>query len=127
MKYMTFKAGTRGSELAMLQTRGALDRLTELFPWLSFERVTVATPGDRDLTSDLRGSPADFFTRDLDDALRDGRIDLAVHSAKDLPSPMPEGIDWRCARKRLWRESGCSYLRAEAWPSWEPGPGVGAF
>ena len=94
MKYMTFKAGTRGSELAMLQTRGALDRLTELFPWLSFERVTVATPGDRDLTSDLRGSPADFFTRDLDDALRDGRIDLAVHSAKDLPSPMPEGIDW---------------------------------
>ncbi|MDD3545923.1 MAG: hydroxymethylbilane synthase, partial [Kiritimatiellae bacterium] len=65
---MTFKAGTRGSELAMLQTRGALDRLTELFPWLSFERVTVATPGDRDLTSDLRGSPADFFTRDLDDA-----------------------------------------------------------
>ncbi len=94
MKHTTFRAGTRGSTLALLQTRDTLERLTALFPWLRFETVTVETPGDRDLSTDLRVSPGDFFTRDLDEALRDGRIDLAVHSAKDLPSPTPESIDW---------------------------------
>lgn len=94
MKNSTFKAGTRGSRLALLQTRDALERLAALFPWLRFETVTVETPGDRDLATDLRASPGDFFTRDLDEAVRDGRVDLAVHSAKDLPSPTSEGLDW---------------------------------
>ncbi|MDD2461408.1 MAG: hydroxymethylbilane synthase [Kiritimatiellae bacterium] len=88
------KAGTRGSALAMLQTRDTLERFAALFPALAFESVTVETPGDRDLTTDLRQSPGDFFTRDLDDALREGRIDLAVHSAKDLPDPLPGDLDW---------------------------------
>jgi uroporphyrinogen III methyltransferase/synthase len=91
---MRLKAGTRGSRLAVAQTRDALDRISALFPALSFETVTVETPGDRDLTTDLRESPGDFFTRDLDDALRGGTIDLAVHSAKDLPDPVPAGLDW---------------------------------
>jgi hydroxymethylbilane synthase len=94
MKNMTLRAGTRGSALAVLQTRDTLERLAALFPALAFETVTVETPGDRDLTTDLRQSPGDFFTRDLDDALREGRIDLAVHSAKDLPEPLPEDLDW---------------------------------
>ncbi len=94
MKHMTCKVGTRGSRLAVLQTQHALERLAALFPALAFETVTLETPGDRDQSTDLRAGPPDFFTRDLDNALRDGRIDLAVHSAKDLPSPMHEGIDW---------------------------------
>ncbi len=89
-----FKAGTRESRLALVQTQDALDKLSALFPDIGFERVSVTTPGDRDLTADLRVSPADFFTRDLDDALRGGRIDIAVHSAKDLPDPVPAGLDW---------------------------------
>ncbi len=89
-----FKVGTRGSRLALAQTRDALDRFGTLFPSLVFEMVHMQTPGDRDLTTDLREIPPDFFTRDLDDALLKGDIDLAVHSAKDLPDPMPEGIDW---------------------------------
>ncbi len=89
-----FRAGTRGSRLALAQTQEALDKLAALFPAVDFERVPVSTPGDRDLTTDLRASPADFFTRDLDDALRERHIDIAVHSAKDLPDPVPPGIDW---------------------------------
>jgi uroporphyrinogen III methyltransferase/synthase len=43
---------------------------------------------------DLRQSPADFFTKDLDDQVRAGLLDCAVHSAKDLPDPVAEGLDW---------------------------------
>lgn len=89
-----FKAGTRGSRLALVQTQDALDRLAALFPDVGFELAPFTTPGDRDLTTDLRVSPGDFFTRDLDDALRGGGIDLAVHSAKDLPDPVPADLDW---------------------------------
>jgi len=65
-----------------------------LLPCLRFEEVPFRTPGDRDLRSDLRESPPDFFTRDLDEAITDGRLDAALHSAKDLPDPMPAGLDW---------------------------------
>jgi uroporphyrinogen III methyltransferase/synthase len=61
---------------------------------VSFEMVPITSVGDTDRTTDLRESPADFFTRELDEAMLRGDIDLAVHSAKDLPEPMPEGIDW---------------------------------
>lgn len=86
---MRIKAGTRGSLLARKQTQSTLDALG-----IAYEICIMQTPGDRDLTTDLRISPADFFTRDLDDALRSGVIDCAVHSAKDLPEVIPEDIDW---------------------------------
>ncbi len=91
---MNLKVGTRGSKLAVVQTQNALNKLCALFPFLNFELVEIATPGDRDLNSDLKESPADFFTRDLDDAVCRGDVDIAVHSAKDLPDPVPEDLDW---------------------------------
>jgi uroporphyrinogen III methyltransferase/synthase len=91
---IVFKAGTRGSRLARLQTTTVLERIQALVPGLGWNTVVLTTPGDRDRSLDLREAPADFFTRDLDDALRDGRIDLAVHSAKDLPDPVPADLDW---------------------------------
>ena len=94
MMEQTLKVGTRGSRLARVQTNDALDKLKALFPQFGFEVTAFDTPGDRDLATDLRVSPGDFFTRDLDDALRDGRIDLAIHSAKDLPDPVPADLDW---------------------------------
>jgi len=89
-----FKVGTRGSKLARIQTQGSLEYLAAWFPSVQFEEVVVSSPGDRDQQTDLRVSPPDFFTRDLDEALAQGRIDMAVHSAKDLPDPVPEGLDW---------------------------------
>jgi len=89
-----FKAGTRPSSLALTQTRAALDRIEGMLQGVAFEMVQITSVGDTDRTTDLRESPADFFTRELDAALLRGEVDLAVHSAKDLPDPMPEGIDW---------------------------------
>jgi len=88
------KAGTRGSRLARVQTRDALNRLEVCFPGFAFDDIVVATPGDRDLTTDLRATPPDFFTRDLDEKVRSGELDCAVHSAKDLPDPIADGLDW---------------------------------
>ena len=91
---IVLKTGTRPSSLALTQSRGALDRIEGLLDSVTFESVPITSIGDTDRTTDLRESPADFFTRELDDALLRGDIDLAVHSAKDLPTPMPAGIDW---------------------------------
>lgn len=90
----TLKAGTRSSPLARLQTRDALDKLEACFPSCSFVDIPLSSPGDRDLKTDLRETPADFFTRDLDLKILDGELDCAVHSAKDLPDPVAEGLDW---------------------------------
>ncbi len=89
-----FRAGSRASPLALVQSADALRRIGAWLPGVAFEQVPCSSPGDRDRQTDLRASPADFFTRDLDEAVLDGRLDLAIHSAKDLPEPMPAGVDW---------------------------------
>ncbi|MDZ8118376.1 uroporphyrinogen-III C-methyltransferase [Pontiella agarivorans] len=88
------KAGTRPSNLALTQTRDALDRIEAMLEGIAFEMVPIASVGDTDRTTDLRNAADDFFTRELDDALRNGKIDLAVHSAKDLLYPQPDDLDW---------------------------------
>lgn len=92
--WKVFRAGTRSSPLALQQTDHVIRKIGKLLPAAEFETVEINTPGDLDHATDLRESPQDFFTRTLDEAVLDGRIDLAVHSAKDLPDPMPDGLDW---------------------------------
>lgn len=89
-----FKIGTRASKLALVQAHGTLDHIQALLPAFRGEVVPFSTPGDRDRRTDLRESPPDFFTRDLDEAVRSGAVDCSVHSAKDLPDPVPAGLDW---------------------------------
>ena len=84
---MTLTCGTRDSALSLLQTNDALAKLRDE-TGLDFKVVPFSSPGDRDQATDLRVSPGDFFTRDLDQALLEGRIDCAIHSAKDLPPEM---------------------------------------
>ncbi len=91
---LALKAGTRPSALALTQTRTALDRMENMLEGIAFKMVQITSVGDTDRTTDLRESPADFFTRELDTALLNGEVDLAVHSAKDLPEPMPKNIAW---------------------------------
>ncbi|MFT5129881.1 MAG: uroporphyrinogen III methyltransferase/synthase [Rhodothermales bacterium] len=106
---MTFTAGTRSSRLALTQTRASLDRIESLLS-ATLEMVPMSSPGDHDRQTDLRVSDPDFFTRFLDDAVRDGRVDCAVHSAKDLPYPVAHGLDWFWLP---WREDprDCVILR----------------
>ena len=89
-----FKIGGRDSRLARIQTRSVIERLSGLLPAIEFEESALSSPGDRDRDTDLRTSPDDFFTRDLDEAVLDSTLDLAVHSAKDLPESLPAGLDW---------------------------------
>ncbi len=87
------RVGGRGSALSVAQMNEALVSLRALLPGTPFEVKTLETPGDRDKHTPLPTvREEDFFTRDLDDALLSGDIDLAVHSAKDLPVPLPDGL-----------------------------------
>lgn len=86
------RLGGRGSRLSLVQLNEACDFLKILWPGISLENVIIETPGDRDKTTPLPTAQDDFFTRDLDDALLQGKIDVAVHSAKDLPERIRDGL-----------------------------------
>jgi hydroxymethylbilane synthase len=85
------RVGTRASALALWQTEHVRTRLHAA--GYRTERVELRTTGDmvQDIPLARIGSRA-LFTRQIDDAMLDGRIDLAVHSLKDLPTVLPEGI-----------------------------------
>ena len=90
---ISLRAGSRPSRLALVQTTDALRRIREALGGdMRFETLPIASLGDEDRSTDLRESPPDFFTRELDEALLRDDVDLVVHSAKDLPAALPEGI-----------------------------------
>lgn len=87
------RIGSRGSALALWQAHWVRDRLHEAFPSSSVEIVIIKTTGDRILDAPLsRIGDKGLFTREIERALLDGAIDLAVHSLKDLPTQLPEGL-----------------------------------
>lgn len=88
------RVGTRNSKLALIQTKQAISYLSSLVPFCKFELSEFSSPGDRDQQMDLRTSPPDFFTKDLDDAILDNSINAAIHSAKDIPQVFRHGLDW---------------------------------
>lgn len=82
------KIGARSSPLSRIQVAEIERELG-----LTFDVVWVETTGDRDKVTSLRTlEKTDFFTRELDQMLLAGEIDAAVHSAKDLPDPLPKGL-----------------------------------
>lgn len=83
----TLVVGTRGSALALTQTRWVIARLRRLHPHLEFVERVIKTSGDRGL-----GTEVGAFVKELEEALQRGEIDLAVHSLKDLPTRRPEGV-----------------------------------
>lgn len=89
--HVLIRLGTRGSALARAQTRWVAQRLEEL--GLEPELSIIRTTGDRDQTSRFSeiGSPG-LFVREIEQALIDGEIHVAVHSYKDLPSQTPEEL-----------------------------------
>lgn len=89
----TYRVGARTSPLALRQVEEALSSLREFYPDIKTEVVGIDTYGDRDKAapiSDIEGT--DFFTREIDKALLRGEIDFAVHSAKDLPDELRDGL-----------------------------------
>ncbi|MGK7868878.1 hydroxymethylbilane synthase [Falsiroseomonas sp. E2-1-a20] len=102
---LPLRVGTRGSPLALWQTRHFLSIITRFCPVLrdakAFEEHAIATSGDRiqdKRLADIGGKG--LFAKEIHEALLDGRIDFAVHSLKDLETEMPPGIVLACTLRR---------------------------
>jgi hydroxymethylbilane synthase len=87
------KIGTRGSKLALWQANWVKSALTLLHPFLAFEIVIIKTKGDKILDVPLaKVGGKGLFVKEIEDALLNGSIDLAVHSMKDMPAEIPDGL-----------------------------------
>ncbi len=102
---LPLRVGTRGSPLALIQTRFFLHLLTTFCPILRgmsvFEEHAIRTTGDRVQDrplADIGGKG--LFAKEIHEALADGRVDFAVHSLKDLETELPAGIVLACTLKR---------------------------
>jgi hydroxymethylbilane synthase len=87
------RLGTRGSPLALWQTRWVADALRAHHARLRTDIVVIKTAGDRNRREPLsRLGGKGLFVKDIEDALMQGEIDLAVHSMKDMPTVLPPGL-----------------------------------
>ena len=95
------RIGTRGSKLALWQSEWVQTKLEEAHPGLKIELVRIKTTGDKILDSPLsKIGGKGLFVKEIEDALFSGRIDLAVHSMKDVPVQLPPGLLLCCYPKR---------------------------
>ena len=89
---MRLRIATRGSALARIQAKWVADRLVAAHPGLDPELVIVRTRGDRTPPERPLEGEKGWFVKELEEALLDGRADVAVHSLKDLPGEIPAGL-----------------------------------
>lgn len=98
---MKIVVGTRGSKLALIQTNWVVEELKKSNPHVEFEVKVIKTKGD--LVTNLplhKIGDKGLFTKEIEQELLDGVIDLAVHSMKDMPSTLPEGLKFASVPKR---------------------------
>jgi hydroxymethylbilane synthase len=87
------RIGSRGSALALIQSHWVRDRLKAAHAGLEVETVVIQTKGDKLLDVPLaKVGDKGLFVKEIEEALLDGRVDLAVHSAKDMPTETPPGL-----------------------------------
>ncbi|MCX7965079.1 MAG: hydroxymethylbilane synthase [Syntrophorhabdaceae bacterium] len=85
--------GTRGSSLALIQTQIVLEKLKQLYPFCDFEIKTIKTKGDTIWDRPLHQiGGKGLFVKEIEEALIKKEIDMAVHSAKDLPTELERGL-----------------------------------
>lgn len=88
------KIGTRKSKLALIQTDIVKDKIKKAFPEIEVEIVKIDTKGDQILDKSLTSfGGKGVFTAELEAELLSGAVDIAVHSAKDMPMDFPEGLE----------------------------------
>lgn len=87
------KIGSRKSQLAIKQTEAVIEKLKEKFPNDTFEIIGISTKGDRQLNKTLQSfGGKGIFIKEIETALLNGDIDMAVHSAKDMPTEICSGL-----------------------------------
>ncbi|XP_046332522.1 porphobilinogen deaminase-like isoform X2 [Haliotis rufescens] len=88
-----FKVGSRESKLALIQSNYLVSKLQEHRPDIQFETVTMSTPGDRDLSQSIvKIGESALWTLELENSLKSGRVDMIVHSLKDVSTSLPHGL-----------------------------------
>lgn len=95
------RIGTRGSQLALWQANWIRRQIKEKYPDIDIEQIIIKTTGDliqNRALSEIGGKG--LFVKELESALLDNQIDLAVHSMKDVPSFIPDGLDISVITKR---------------------------
>ncbi len=101
MKNKSVRIGSRGSDLALWQARWVQSELRRLHPETEVTIEVIKTTGDKILDSPLsKIGDKGLFTREIESALLEGKIDLAVHSLKDLPTELPEGLEIGAVTRR---------------------------
>lgn len=89
----TLRIGTRGSKLALWQAGYIKSRLQQRYPHLSPQLEVIKTTGDKILDTPLaQVGGKGLFVKEIEEALQNGRVDLAVHSIKDVPAVIPAGL-----------------------------------
>lgn len=98
---MKLVVGTRGSNLALVQTNWVVEQLKKVNPHVEFEIKIIKTKGDliKDLPLDKIGDKG-LFVKEIEKSLLNKEIDMAVHSMKDMPSSLPEGLKFAHSPKR---------------------------
>ncbi|AFZ13888.1 hydroxymethylbilane synthase [Crinalium epipsammum PCC 9333] len=97
----TIRIGSRKSQLALVQTYWVQEQLQKHFPDRTFEVHTMSTQGDKILDVPLaKIGDKGLFTKELEQGMLDNDTDLAVHSLKDLPTRLPEGLILGCVTER---------------------------
>jgi hydroxymethylbilane synthase len=101
MTSRTIRIASRKSQLALVQTYWVQGELAKAFPDLNFEVVTMETQGDKVLDVSLsKIGDKGLFTQELEDGMLKKETDFAVHSLKDLPTNLPQGLMLGCVTKR---------------------------
>ena len=95
------RIGTRGSQLALWQARFIKSEINSLFPDIQIKIEVIKTEGDKLVNSPLSEiGGKGVFVKDIEEALLNNKIDLAVHSLKDMPSVLPGGLIISAVTKR---------------------------
>ena len=86
------RVGSRSSLLSLAQTNEVISLLRQAHPSLAIDTLSLSTRGDRNKSAPLLSMERGMFVKEIEAALLNGDIDLAVHSAKDMPAAMPPGL-----------------------------------
>ncbi len=124
------RIGTRGSPLALAQAHEVRDRLIAAHPELgepgAVEITIIKTMGDQILDRPLAEvGGKGLFTKEIDEAMLDDRIDLAVHSMKDVATVLPDGIDLPCVLEREDVRDAFMCLKAKSFAELPEGAVIG--
>lgn len=129
MTHSSIRIGTRGSQLALFQAEYMKSRLQASHPGLEVDIEVISTAGDRSQRENIALSEIGgkgLFTLEIEEKLSSGEIDMAVHSAKDMPTKLPEGLALVCYPPRENVADAFISEKAETFDALQKGAVIGS-